>query len=112
MPSLLSKEEMDVMDYGNELDHGLISTDILEDICDGIQSHPNVNRGDACYKICDCIRQGQSERKGALKATQHMDNGFHKVFKTVAKTIHKIYLWENLVQKFPVSFQNLETLLK
>ena len=29
MPQLLSKEEMDAMDYGNESDHDLISTDML-----------------------------------------------------------------------------------
>ena len=32
MPPLLSKEEMDDMDYGDESDHVLISTEILENI--------------------------------------------------------------------------------
>ena len=44
MPSLLSEEEMDTMDSDDESDHDLISTEILEDIRDGSQSHPNVNR--------------------------------------------------------------------
>ena len=44
MPPLLSKEEMDSMDYGDESDHDLICTEMLEDICDGSQYHPNVNR--------------------------------------------------------------------
>ena len=44
MTPLLSKEDMDAMDYGNESDHDLISTEMLEDISDIIQSHPNVNQ--------------------------------------------------------------------
>ena len=49
--------------------HNLISTEMLEDIRDGSQTHPNVNRREARYKIHDRIRQRQSEWKGALKAT-------------------------------------------
>ena len=42
-----------------------------------------------------------------------MGKGLQKVFKTVVKDISQYYhLWENLVQKFPISFQNLETLMK
>ena len=44
MPPLTSKEEMDAIDYGNESDHDLISMEILENIRDGSQSHPNVNQ--------------------------------------------------------------------
>ena len=44
MPPLPSKEDMDAMDYGNESDHDLISTETLEDILDGSQSHLNVNQ--------------------------------------------------------------------
>ena len=44
MPPLLSEEEMDAMDSGDESDHDLISTDMLEDIRDGSQSHPNFNK--------------------------------------------------------------------
>ena len=32
------------MDSGDESDHDLISTKMLEDIRDGSQSHPNVNQ--------------------------------------------------------------------
>ena len=42
---------------------------MLEDIHDGSQTHPNVNKRKARYKIRDRIRQGQKELKGALKAT-------------------------------------------
>ena len=35
------------MDSGDESDHYPISTEMLEDIRDGIQSHPNVNSREA-----------------------------------------------------------------
>ena len=57
----MSKQDMDAMNSGDESDHDLISTEMLERIRDGSQTHPNVNRREACYKIRDCIRQIQSE---------------------------------------------------
>ena len=45
------------MDSGDDSDHDIISTEMLEDVCDRSQIHPNVNRREARYKICDCIRQ-------------------------------------------------------
>ena len=60
---------------------------MLKDIIDGSQTHPNVNRREACYKIRDRIRQIQLEWKGSLKATQSMGKGLHKVFLTVVKNI-------------------------
>ena len=41
---------MYAMDSGDESDHDLISTKILEDIRDKIQSHPKVNQREARYK--------------------------------------------------------------
>ena len=61
MPLLLSEEEIDAMDSGDESNHDLISTDMVEDIRDGSQSHPKVNQREACYKICDRIIQGKLE---------------------------------------------------
>ena len=87
IPPLISKEEMDAMDSGDGSDHDLISTEMLEDICDRSQSHPRINQREACYKVFDRIKKRQSERKGALKATQNMDKSLHKVFKTVVKYI-------------------------
>ena len=78
---------MDAINSGDESDHDLISTEMLEDIRYGSQTHPNVNRREARYKICDRIRQIQSEWKGALKATRSMGKGLHKVFSTVLKEI-------------------------
>ena len=57
MPPLLIKEEMDSMDSGDESDHNLISTEMLGNICDGTQSHPNVNKREARYKRRDLIRK-------------------------------------------------------
>ena len=87
MPPLTSKEEMDVMDSGDESEDKPMSTDILEDICDGIQYHPSVNKRKSRYKICNRIIQRQSEWKGALLSTQNMGKGLHKVFNTVVKKI-------------------------
>ena len=49
------------MDYGDDSEHDLISTEMLEDICDRSKSHPNVNRIEDRYKIRDCIKQRQLE---------------------------------------------------
>ena len=84
---MISEQDMDAINYGDELDHDLISTDMLEDICDGSQTHTNVNIREARYKIRDRIRKRQPEWKGALKATQNMGKVLHKVFTTVVKEI-------------------------
>ena len=44
---------MDVMSSGDESDTGPMSTEMLEDIRDSIQSHPRLNRREAYYKISD-----------------------------------------------------------
>ena len=54
------------MDSGDESDHDPISTEMLEDIFDGSQYHPNVNRIGARYKTRDRIKQRKLEQKGAL----------------------------------------------
>ena len=87
MPPLLSEEEMDAMDSGNESYHDHISTEMLEDIRDRSQSHPNVNRIEAYYKIRYRIRQRKPEWKGESKSTQNMGKGLQKLFKNVARYI-------------------------
>ena len=84
---MMSEQDMYAINYGDELDHDLISTEMLEDIRDGSQTHLDVNRREARYKIRDCIRQRQSESKGALKATRSTGKGLHRVFNTVVKEI-------------------------
>ena len=84
---MINKQDMESLDKNEKSDHNLITTETLEDICDGSQTHPNVNRREARYKIRDFIRQRQSEWKGALKATQSMGKGLHKVFSKIVKKI-------------------------
>ena len=74
-----------MMDAGDESEYYPMSTEMLEYICDGSQSHPSVNSREACYKICDHIKLRQSEWKGELKSTLHVGKGLHKLFKTVVK---------------------------
>ena len=50
---------MDAMNSGNESYDDTMSTEMLEDISDGSQSHPNVNQREARYQIRDCIKQIQ-----------------------------------------------------
>ena len=78
---------MENINSGDDSDHDLISTEMLEDIRDGSHTHMNVNRREARYKIRDRIKQRQSEWKGELKATRSMGKGLHKVFSTVVKEI-------------------------
>ena len=58
---MMSKQDMDVINSDDESDHDLISTEMVEDIFDGSQTHPNVNKREACYKIRDRIMQGKTE---------------------------------------------------
>ena len=81
----MSKHDTENINSNDGSDHDIISTDMLEDICDKSQTHPNVNRREARYKIRDINRQRQSEWKGALKATQIMGKCLYKVFITVVK---------------------------
>ena len=41
---MMSEKFMDAINSGDDLDHDLISIEMLEDICDVIQTHPDVNR--------------------------------------------------------------------
>ena len=84
---MMSEQDMENINSGDESDHDLISTEILENVFDVSQTHPEVSRREARYKIRDRIRQSKSEWKGALKATRIMGKGSHKVFSTVVKEI-------------------------
>ena len=87
MPPLLIKEEIDAMDSVDESYDEPISMEMLEDIRDGSQSYPSINRRESHYKIRDRINQRQSEWKGALLSTRNMGKGLHKLFKIVVKEI-------------------------
>ena len=69
---MISKQDMDAINSGDESDNDITYTEMLEDISDGSQTHPNVNIIEARYKIRACIRKRQSEWKGALKSMQSM----------------------------------------
>ena len=86
---MMSEQDMYAINYGDESDNDLISTEMLENIRDRSQTHQNVNRREAHCKIRDRIRQRQSECKGALKATQSMGKGLHKILSTVVREILK-----------------------
>ena len=52
---MMNEQDMYAMTSSDESDHDLISTEMLEYICDGSQTHPNFNRRETCYKIRDRI---------------------------------------------------------
>ena len=75
------------MSSGDEFDAEPIPTDMLEDIDDGIKSHPSINRREAHYKVRDYIQKRRSEWKGSLLSTQNTGKSLHKVFKAVVNEI-------------------------
>ena len=44
---MMIKQDMENINSGDESDHDFISTEMLEDICNGSQNHTNVNRREA-----------------------------------------------------------------
>ena len=56
----------------DQLNDEPMSTEMLEDIHDGSQYHPTVNRIESRYKIRDCFKQSQQEWKGLLKTKLSM----------------------------------------
>ena len=81
MTPLLSLEEKDALDSGYESYDEPISTEMLEDIRNRSQSHPNINRIKARYKIRGHIKQRQ------LEVSLNMGKSSHKMFKSVVKDI-------------------------
>ena len=57
---MMSEQDMENINSGDESEHDLISTEMVEDIHDGSQTHLNVNRREARYKIRNRIRHRQS----------------------------------------------------
>ena len=78
---------MHVISSGDESDSKNMSTDMADDVCDERQSHLNINRREARYRILDRFRQRQYEWKGVLLSTRKMGKGLHKVFKVVVNEI-------------------------
>ena len=67
-----------------------MSTEILEDNCDGSKSHPIINRIESCSKIYDSIKQRQPEWKGSLLSTRNMGKGLHKLFQDAVDDISQV----------------------
>ena len=84
---MMREQDMENLDSSDESDHDLISTEMLEDIRDESQTHPNVDKREARQKIRDCIKQRQSQRKDVLKDTRNIGFFLHKVFSTIVKEI-------------------------
>ena len=53
---MMSEQGMDAINYGDESDFDLISNEMLEEIRGGSQTHLNVNKREAHYKIRDRVR--------------------------------------------------------
>ena len=60
---------------------------MLQDIRDGNQTHPNIDKREARLKIRDRIKQKKLEWKGELRATHKMGKGLHRVFSTIVSEI-------------------------
>ena len=57
---IMNEQDMENLDSNENSDHNLISMETLEYICDGSQTHPTVNKREACCKMCDHIKPKQS----------------------------------------------------
>ena len=75
------------MSSGNESDDKPMSTEMLEDIFDGSQSHPIINRIEARYKISHIFKQIHFLFKGELLSTRNVGKGSHKVFKAAINEV-------------------------
>ena len=75
------------MGSGDDSDDEPMFTEMLEDISDGSQYHPNVNRREARYKYVIVLSKDNRNGKQRLKLIETWGKGSHKVFKTVVKEI-------------------------
>ena len=54
---MISEKDMESLDETEKFDDDLISTETLHDIRDGNQTHPKINKREACMAIRDCIKK-------------------------------------------------------
>ena len=57
---MMSEKDMENLDETEKFDEGLISTELLQDIRDGNQNHPKINKREAHMAIRDRIKQNKS----------------------------------------------------
>ena len=84
---MMSERYMENLDETEELDYGLISTEMLQDIRDGNQNHPKINKRESRMVIRDRIKQKKSQWKRELRATHNMGIVLHLVFSTIISEI-------------------------
>ena len=60
---MMNEQDMENLDSNEKSDDDHISTETLHDICDGSQTHLNVDKREARLKMRDRIKQRQSEWK-------------------------------------------------
>ena len=70
---MMSERDMENIGETEKFNEGLISTELLQDICDGNQTHPKINNRKARMAIRDRIKQNKLECKGALRATHRWE---------------------------------------
>ena len=75
---MMSKQDMENLNENEKSHHHIITTKTLEGIRDGNQTRPTVNKREASFKKRDCIKQRQSELKGALKTISNTGKGLHR----------------------------------
>ena len=110
---MMNEQDMENLDSNEQSDHDLISTEMLEDIRDGSQTHPKINKREARMAIRDRIKQKKSQWKGELRARHKMVKGLHRVFSTIVSDIsQELTNFGEYGSEVSISYQNLETLLK
>ena len=110
---VMSERDMENIDEEEKFDDDLISKETLQDIRDGNRTHPEINKREARMAIRDRIKQSKSEWKGALRATDNMKKGLHRVFKAIVSEIsQELSNFGESGQKWRILYQNLETLQK
>ena len=53
---MMNKQDMENIDSNEKFNDDLISTETLHDIRDGNQTHPNIDKREACRTIRGCIK--------------------------------------------------------
>ena len=84
---MMSLRDMENLGEAEKFDEGIISTELLQDIRDGNQTHQEINNREARMAIRDRIKQKKSKWKGPLRATHKMGKGLHRVFSTIVLEI-------------------------
>ena len=64
-----------------------MSTDMLENICDGSQYCPSINRRAARYRIRDSLIKVKQNGKECYLSMRSMSKGLHKAFKAFINEI-------------------------